>query len=155
VGSLDDAPWQAGSFDAVTFNHSLEHVPDPLLSLRQATRFLRPGGRLAVSVPNFGSWQRRLFGTYWFHLDLPRHLQHFDRSSLAGMSRAAGLEPTEVHTSSTMVGVVISSKNALSGRLSWSEATTNRMMHLLYPLVLLADAVLREADCLHLVARRS
>jgi SAM-dependent methyltransferase len=154
-GTLDDAPWRSGSFDAVTFNHALEHVPDPVATLRQAAALLRPDGVVAISVPNFGAWQRRLFGSAWFPLDLPRHLQHFDRVSLPAMARAAGLQPSEVRTSSLLAGFLSSVQYALRGRLFLSHATMNRAMHLTYPLVLLADLLLREADCLHVVARRA
>lgn len=153
-GTLDDAPWPPGSFDAVTFNHALEHVPDPQLTLRQAAAMVRPGGLVVVSVPNFGAWQRRLFGSAWFPLDLPRHLQHFDRVSLPRMASAAGLEPCEVRTTSLVAGFLSSVQYAIRGRLFLSDVTMHRAMHLLYPLVLLADLVFREADCLHFVGRR-
>ena len=153
-GTLDDAPWAPETFDAVTFNHSLEHVPDPRLTLRQAGTLVRPGGLVIVSVPNFGGWQRRLFRSRWFHLDLPRHLQHFDRGSLAEMARAAGLESREVRTTSSLLGFLASVQYAIRGRLFLSDVTMHRAMHLLYPLVLLADLVFREADCLHFVGRR-
>jgi SAM-dependent methyltransferase len=153
-GTLDDAPWPPGSFDAVTFNHALEHVPDPQLTLRQAAKIVRPGGLVVVSVPNFGAWQRRLFGSAWFPLDLPRHLQHFDRVSLPRMASAAGLEACEVRTTSLVAGFLSSVQYAIRGRLFLSDVTMHRAMHLLYPLVLLADLVFREADCLHFVGRR-
>jgi SAM-dependent methyltransferase len=153
-GTLDDAPWPPGSFDAITFNHALEHVPDPQATLRQAAELLRHGGLVAVSVPNFGAWQRRMFGSAWFPLDLPRHLQHFDRVSLPLMARAAGLEPCEVRTSSLVAGFLASVQYALRGRLFLSDVTMHRAMHLVYPFVVLADVVFREADCLHVVARR-
>jgi SAM-dependent methyltransferase len=153
-GTLDDAPWPPGSFDAVTFNHALEHVPDPLLTLRQAAALVRPGGVVVVSVPNFAAWQRRLFGTSWFPLDLPRHLQHFDRVSLPSMAREAGLDPSEVRTSSLVAGFLASVQYAMRGRLFLSDVMMHRAMHLLYPFVVLADLVFREADCLHVVARR-
>jgi SAM-dependent methyltransferase len=153
-GTLDDAPWPPSSFDAVTFNHALEHVPDPQLTLRQAATIVRPGGLVVVSVPNFGAWQRRLFGSAWFPLDLPRHLQHFDRVSLPRMASAAGLEACEVRTTSLVAGFLSSVQYAIRGRLFLSDVTMHRAMHLLYPLVLLADLVFREADCLHFVGRR-
>ena len=154
VGTLDDAPWPAESFDAVTFNHALEHVPDPLETLRQTASLLRPGGLLAISVPHFGAWQRRLFGSAWFPLDLPRHLQHFDRASLSRMAVAAGLRPREVRTSSLLAGFPASAQYALRGRLFLSHSAMNRVMHLTYPMVLLADALFRDGDCLHFVAER-
>jgi 2-polyprenyl-3-methyl-5-hydroxy-6-metoxy-1,4-benzoquinol methylase len=153
-GTLDDAPWPPSSFDAITFNHALEHVPEPLTTLRQAAQLLRPGGVVAVSVPNFGSWQRRLFKTAWFPLDLPRHLQHFDRRSLPALAVAAGLEPREARTSSLVAGFLASVQYALRGRLFLSDVTMHRAMHLTYPFILVADLVLREGDCLHVVAQR-
>jgi SAM-dependent methyltransferase len=153
-GTLDDAPWPPESFDAVTFNHALEHVPDPQLTLRLAAAIVRPGGLVVVSVPNFGAWQRRLFGSAWFPLDLPRHLQHFDRVSLPRMASAAGLEPLEVRTTSLVAGFLSSVQYAVRGRLFLSDVTMHRAMHIVYPFVLLADLVLREADCLHFVGRR-
>jgi 2-polyprenyl-3-methyl-5-hydroxy-6-metoxy-1,4-benzoquinol methylase len=78
------------SFDAVTLWHVLEHLPDPRRTLAEARRLLRPGGRLVVEVPNFGSWQARLGPKWWFHIDVPRHLLHFERETLAAMLDAEG-----------------------------------------------------------------
>ena len=136
----------------MTFNHALEHVPDPLETLRQTASLLRPGRPLAISVPHFGAWQRRLFGSL-VSTHLPRHLQHFDRASL---SRMAGrpVAPREVRTSSLLAGFPASAQYALRGRLFLSHAAMNRVMHLTYPMVLLADALFRDGDCLHFVAER-
>jgi SAM-dependent methyltransferase len=77
-------------FAAVTLWHSLEHLPDPLGTLAAARRLLSPDGRLVVAVPDNGGWQARIFGRRWFHLDVPRHLYHFDARSLAGLLERAG-----------------------------------------------------------------
>jgi dihydrofolate synthase/folylpolyglutamate synthase len=50
--------------------------------VRRARALVRPGGLVLVSVPNFGSWQRRRFGSRWYHLDLPRHRTHFSPAGL-------------------------------------------------------------------------
>ncbi|OYV96580.1 MAG: hypothetical protein B7Z73_00475 [Planctomycetia bacterium 21-64-5] len=77
-------------FDCVTFWHSLEHLPRPHEALRQARERLQPGGVLLVSVPDAGGWQARLFGRHWLHLDVPRHLFHFNRPSLARLLETTG-----------------------------------------------------------------
>lgn len=83
----------AASFHVVTMWHVFEHMADPRETLREVFRLLRPGGSLIVEVPNFGSWQARMGPRYWFHLDVPRHLLHFERPTLAAMLVAEGLEP--------------------------------------------------------------
>ena len=47
-------------FDIVLFADVLEHLPDPLAVLRFYRRFLAPGGRVVISLPNVASWDRRL-----------------------------------------------------------------------------------------------
>jgi SAM-dependent methyltransferase len=153
VGTLSDAPFAPGEFDAVTFNHSLEHVPDPIGDLRAAARLAKPGGLIAVSVPNFGGWERRVFRGRWFQLDLPRHLNHFDARSLAGVARRAGLTVQRTWSSSSLWSLSGSIQYALRGRMTWSEGTLYRLGYLLWPLEQPVDRLF-GGDCLHMVARR-
>jgi len=50
----------AQPFDAVLALHVVEHVDDPVPLLRHLARWLRPGGRLIVVVPNAESLHRQL-----------------------------------------------------------------------------------------------
>ena len=79
---LAKADYEENSFDAVIMWHVLEHLPHPEKTLAEIRRILRPGGRLILAVPNFGSLQSRRTGNHWFHLDLPRHLYHFTPQTL-------------------------------------------------------------------------
>lgn len=153
AGTLADAPWEDGEFDAILFNHSLEHIDDPAGAVADAARLLRPGGLLAIAVPNFGSWHRRAFGSAWFQLDLPRHLQHFDRDSLSALVEAAGLRPIETTTASMRPSPLGSIQYATLGRLRWEGRGFRLLAWTLAPLLFLSDRVL-EGDCLHLVAER-
>jgi 2-polyprenyl-3-methyl-5-hydroxy-6-metoxy-1,4-benzoquinol methylase len=75
-------------FDCITLWHSLEHMPDPGATLRDARGLLSPGGVLIVAVPDAGGLQARVFGSKWLHLDVPRHLYHFTRFSLESLLRS-------------------------------------------------------------------
>jgi SAM-dependent methyltransferase len=152
-GTLADAPWPVGEFDAITFNHSLEHIDDPAAAVADAARLLRPGGLLAIAVPNFGSWQRRVFGTAWFQLDLPRHLQHFDRDSLAALVEAAGLRPLETSAATMRPSPLGSFQYATFGRLRFEGRGFRLGAWALAPLFFLLDRLF-AGDCLHLVAER-
>ncbi len=91
VGDLD-ALRPTSRFDVIILFHVLEHLADPLDTLRDCATLLTMEGRLILSVPNFHSWQAWLFGPHWFHLDIPRHQYHFEPRSLAQTLRHAGFE---------------------------------------------------------------
>lgn len=75
-------------YQAICFWHSLEHLPEPGKTLKTADRLLAPGGLLVISAPHMASLQSRLSRRSWLHLDLPRHLVHFDMNGLARFLQA-------------------------------------------------------------------
>jgi SAM-dependent methyltransferase len=116
-GTLEDFDGPDGSFDLVIFNHSLEHIPHPSGALRRAHALLKPGGELAVAVPDFGCWQRRVFQDRWFHLDVPRHLQHFTSATLADLAARVGFRDVSVSRYTSPNGLPNSVQYALLGHL--------------------------------------
>lgn len=82
VEDFSTSPREKERYNAVIFWHSLEHFSNPVGAIARACEALKTGGALAVAVPNYGSWQARLFGRWWFHLDVPRHYFHFTERSL-------------------------------------------------------------------------
>lgn len=79
-------------YQAICFWHSLEHLPEPGKTLKTADRLLAPGGVLVISAPHMASLQSRLSRRSWLHLDLPRHLVHFDMNGLARFLQAKGYQ---------------------------------------------------------------
>jgi SAM-dependent methyltransferase len=77
-------------FDVITLDHVLEHLHDPVGSLRAARRLLRPGGVLWLATPNLAALGHRSFGRSWMSLDPPRHLVLFSPGALQLALRAAG-----------------------------------------------------------------
>ena len=58
-------PWPNNSFDIVLSFQVLEHVSDPAVFLREATRVLKPGGFLYIEMPNYLSFTEGHFGIFW------------------------------------------------------------------------------------------
>ena len=77
AGRLDTVPAPAVPVDIVVAWMVLEHLHEPLAALESVRQWTRPNGWLALSVPDAGSIESRLFKENWFALDLPRHLFHF------------------------------------------------------------------------------
>src|SRR5262249_43616644 len=75
---------------AITFWDVLEHVHSPSAELARTASLLRPGGLVAINVPNWHSLERRLFGPNWLGLDPPRHLYVFTRPTLTALLERAG-----------------------------------------------------------------
>jgi SAM-dependent methyltransferase len=98
AGELVDARFAPNSFDFVSLNHSLEHLPEPLELLREVRRILKPGGRLYVGVPNVASVSRRISKEYWLHWDVPRHLFGFSPQTLERILIAAGFQEIDMST---------------------------------------------------------
>ena len=90
VGTVEEAPFREGSFDAIASSHVIEHVDDPKSFVAASARLLTKGGVMVVRTPNFQSLGHKLFGTDWFSLDPPRHLCLFTPDSLRDLFRASG-----------------------------------------------------------------
>ncbi|HTN77489.1 MAG TPA: class I SAM-dependent methyltransferase [Pirellulaceae bacterium] len=50
--SVCDLPFSDETYDAIFYHHVIEHVDDPVRSLVEITRVLRPGGWLFIGTPN-------------------------------------------------------------------------------------------------------
>jgi ubiquinone/menaquinone biosynthesis C-methylase UbiE len=48
--ALPELPYDDGTFDAVTANFVVNHVPDPRAAMRELARVIAPRGRLAVTI---------------------------------------------------------------------------------------------------------
>ncbi len=176
---LRDAAYPSAFFDQVIIWHVLEHLPDPLGTLVEARRILKPGGRLIVAVPSFTSRQARWAGAAWFHLDVPRHLYHFPLGALRRVLDRAGFDCGRVHHFSLRQNPFGWLQSALN---RWTKLPRNSLYVLLHqrppnapppydartrailrgmyavgaPLGILAtavDTVLRDGATIHVVAR--
>jgi 2-polyprenyl-3-methyl-5-hydroxy-6-metoxy-1,4-benzoquinol methylase len=98
TGDILDAPFTPSTFDVVTCFHVLEHHYQPQEVLRKVANWLKPGGVFFLVLPNIDSWEARLFKSYWFGLEMPRHLFHFSPHSLQRITSSIGLDVVRMVT---------------------------------------------------------
>ncbi|WP_169391288.1 class I SAM-dependent methyltransferase [Stappia stellulata] len=85
--TYETAALDPDGYDIINLNHVLEHLPDPLASLRVINSLLRESGLLSVAVPdiqhtNHAPWTR-------FHF---AHIYNFNHETLKAMLLKAGFE---------------------------------------------------------------
>ena len=103
VGELASAHYSDGYFDAITMNHVIEHVHNPVALLQECHRILRPGGLLVAVTPNIESWGHRKFGRDWRGLEPPRHLCLFSSGHLKRCAEQAGYNTIRTWTTAANV----------------------------------------------------
>jgi SAM-dependent methyltransferase len=96
AGSVESLPDGWFEADLVVAVHVLEHVEDPVSTLRRASALLAPGGRVVVVTPAGDSWGLRAHGSAWWMLEDPTHVRFFTSASLRRAAESAGLRPVAV-----------------------------------------------------------
>ena len=102
-GRWSDVEPPSGPFDVITFNDTLEYVPDPVGALRKAAQLLSPNGIVFAKTPNATYFRLRhrvarrlgrdLGGGEAF--DPSTRVVHFTLSTLRRTIRSARLKPIE------------------------------------------------------------
>jgi 2-polyprenyl-3-methyl-5-hydroxy-6-metoxy-1,4-benzoquinol methylase len=88
-GTLEEAGFAPGSFDAVFMIDVLEHLADPVRTLAKVSQVLRPGGVLCLVTPNPAAAAARVLGRRWWGL-LPGHVVLLPHRRLCELLRTVG-----------------------------------------------------------------
>lgn len=90
-GDALDVPFPDGTFDRIICSEVLEHIWDDERAVRELVRVLRPGGRLAVTVPT--RWPERVnWALNWRYHDTPGgHVRIYHQHELEQRLESAGL----------------------------------------------------------------
>jgi len=70
------------TFDVITLWHVLEHVHELHKYLDAFYSLLNDGGTLIIAVPNYTSFDAKIYSETWAAYDVPRHLYHFSPQSM-------------------------------------------------------------------------
>jgi SAM-dependent methyltransferase len=88
-GELEAVPIDSGSMDVALLSQALHHAADPAAALGEASRILKPGGRLLILDlrPHDETWVREKLGDQWFG---------FSDEHLSGLLTRAGFTDVRV-----------------------------------------------------------
>ncbi len=89
---LETAGFADESFDVVLLNHVIEHIDDPLRTLREVHRILRPGGHFVIETPRYDTLMFKLLGRRERSLGCIGHIYFFTTQSLKNLYEAAGFK---------------------------------------------------------------
>ncbi len=122
-------PFADGAFDRVIAAEVLEHVVDDRAAMAELARVLRPGGRVAVTVPRW--FPERVCWALADEYHAPAvpggHVRIYQRRQLVGRLRGAGLRPVASHHAHALHSPYWWLKCAVG--LENEEATAVRLYH--------------------------
>jgi len=96
-GDLRALPVPDGSVDRVIASEVLEHVVDDRTALAEIARVLKPGGRVAITVPRYGPEAVCWALSDSYHANPGGHIRIYRGDQLSEKLSGAGLRPTHTH----------------------------------------------------------
>ncbi len=90
--TLEPAALAAESADVVVMLHVIEHVPDPIGTLREIMRILKPGGHLILETPRYDTAMYWLMGRRERSISCDGHIFFFTSASLRKAYCVAGFQ---------------------------------------------------------------
>ena len=97
--SKESAEINPNKYDIITLWHSLEHVLDLDQTIIFLKKKLKPAGKIVVAAPNHNSFDAKHYKDKWAAYDTPRHIWHFDQTSIEKVFNSCGLVLIEKKTS--------------------------------------------------------
>ncbi len=86
-----DISEMTGKWDVIIFNHSFEHVANPLENFKKVSELLLPTGCCILRIPTVPCFAWSHYKTNWVQLDAPRHYFLHSPKSIQIMAEQCGL----------------------------------------------------------------
>lgn len=108
AGQIETVAAPAEPADLITAWMVLEHTHEPLHTLQRLWQWTKPGGWLALSVPNAGALEFAVFKDHWYALHIPNHLYHFTPRTIRAILHAAGWQHVQIFHQRTLMNALMS-----------------------------------------------
>lgn len=94
--TLEQARLPSDSADVVILLHVIEHVPDPLETMREIWRVLKPGGHMVLETPRYDTLMFRLMGRRERSLRMGGHIYFYTDRTLRESFEKVGFTKVEM-----------------------------------------------------------
>ncbi len=95
-GIIENINKSPDNIDIITAWHVIEHVSQLKDTLQKLSKKLKVGGHMIIALPNHKSFDAEYYKQDWAAYDVPRHLYHFDRTSIKYLIQKLKLELVDV-----------------------------------------------------------
>lgn len=99
TGDATKLPYPDNTFDRIIASEVMEHIPDDVGALDELFRVLKPGGKLAVTIPAWFPekvcWA--ISDEYYAPKSVGGHVRIYTELEMRRKMRGAGLRPREAH----------------------------------------------------------
>ncbi len=88
-------------WELIMYNHSFEHLHDPLENLHVVSKLLSKGGTCLIRIPTVSSYAWEHYREHWVSLDAPRHYFLHSVESMEILAKKSGLYLKDIIYEST------------------------------------------------------
>lgn len=123
TSTLEEAQHPSSPYDLIVGWMVVEHLHSPLQGLEKLASWAKPGGWLAISVPDAGSLEFKMFRKNWYALQLPSHLYHYTPKTITALLAKAGWEVSEIKWQRCATNLLVSAGYALQNKRFCTRAS--------------------------------
>lgn len=105
AGLVEEQIFPDNFFDGIVLWDVIGHLWDPVGVVGELTKMLKPGGILAISTPNIGTFSARIMGKHWHFMVVPEQLCFFNRNTINLLLKTVGLKSVNWMTKGKWVNI--------------------------------------------------
>lgn len=135
TGDILSVDFPAEYFDIIRLEFVLEHLSGPKERLSKIAQWLKPSGKIVMTIPNIESLTYDFFGEFTVALQLPEHIYHYNYHTINLLADRCGLRLNEYRTMPVWPQFAASIKKYL-GNVNKGEFITRLLNHKLTSIII-------------------
>ncbi len=155
--SIENAALKENYFDVITFWDVLEHVYDPIKTLKSTHKLLKKNGIVVIQAPNYRSLMTFMTKENWDWWLPPDHLYHFSPKSMELLLKKSGFKLKYMETRESKEIFVKNIRAQIKGNSFFTKATRKMFgvfLNLIYPLIEIVTTVTKTGGLVFVVAQK-